>query len=334
MKMTKKYYMETGSTDPFFNLAMEQYVFDHLGDGDSCFMLWQNDNAVIIGKYQNTYAEINAEYVREHKIRVARRLSGGGAVYHDLGNLNFTFISEEDGDHFDFTTYCRVIISALQKFGVNAEITGRNDMTVEGKKFSGNSQYYKRGRIMHHGTILFDSDLTVLSKALKVKPDKYRSKGMKSVRSRVTNLKPYLPQYDTIDTFWAALRDELIEKFDAVPYAPSKSELEEIQSLRDSFYSTWEWNYGFTPDYSVFKERYVENCGTIQIYMDAVRGGSIQDIRFYGDFFAGTDPSILSETLKGCRLDQESLQERLSETNIDLFFKNLSKETFIQLILE
>ncbi len=152
------YYLPSTNTNPYYNLALEQYVFDSLPREHSYFMLWQNDNSIIIGKHQNTVSEINAAYVAERGIRVARRLSGGGAVYHDMGNLNFTFITDSRGDAFDFSMFCRPIQKALGEMGVQVEIAGRNDMTIEGKKFSGNAQYIKNGRVMHHGTLMYDTD--------------------------------------------------------------------------------------------------------------------------------------------------------------------------------
>ena len=199
------YYLESTKTDPSWNLALEQYVFDVL---DGCFMLWQNDNTIVVGKHQNTLEEINTDYVKEHGVTVVRRLSGGGAVYHDLGNLNFTFVAENRfGSEFDFSTFCRPVVDALRSLGVPAEINGRNDMTIEGRKFSGNAQYMKKGRIMHHGTLMYDSDLEAVSRALNVKPDKIESKGLKSVRSRVTNIRPYVTdQALTVDGFREILR--------------------------------------------------------------------------------------------------------------------------------
>jgi len=148
-------YIESRNSSPFHNLALEQFVFDNLGLENDCFMLWQNDNSIIVGKHQNTSGEINAAFVKERNITVARRLSGGGAVYHDLGNLNFTFITgAEKTEGIDFSVFCEPIGKALRSFGVPVEISGRNDMTVDGKKFSGNAQYIKNGRVMHHGTIL------------------------------------------------------------------------------------------------------------------------------------------------------------------------------------
>ena len=181
-------YLDLMTTDPSYNLAMEQYVFDCLPRDRMYFMLWQNDNAIIVGKYQNTIAEINEEAVRERGIRVVRRLSGGGAVYHDMGNLNFTFITDVgESNALDLKLFCEPVVRTLATLGVKAEVNGRNDITIDGKKFSGNSQYIRQGRVMHHGTIMFDSDLSVVSEALRVDPTKIQTKGIRSVRSRVTN---------------------------------------------------------------------------------------------------------------------------------------------------
>lgn len=334
--MSTFYYLESRSTDPFYNLALEQYVFDFLPQGTRCFMLWQNDNAVIIGKFQNAIREINAEYVRENNIKVARRLSGGGAVYHDMGNLNFTFIDDAENAQLDFSPYCKPVISMLERMGVPAKMTGRNDMTVDGKKFSGNAQYIERGRIMHHGTILFDSDLTVLSKALNVKPDKFTGKGIRSVESRVTNLKPYLPDCRDIRDFMAALRKEIHTVYDVTPLVLSGEDNAKIISLRDRVYSQWDWNYGFSPEYGITKERYIEGCGTIRVSMDVAGGGAIRDLCFCGDYFAVRNPEILAEMLKGCLLENSALRARLAETGTDpgLYFRNLSLDRFVQLLTE
>ena len=182
-------YLDLMTTDPSYNLAMEQYVFDCLPRDRMYFMLWQNDNAIIVGKYQNTIAEINEETVRERGIRVVRRLSGGGAVYHDMGNLNFTFITDVgESNALDLKLFCEPVVRTLATLGVKAEVNGRNDITIDGKKFSGNSQYIRQGRVMHHGTIMFDSDLSVVGEALRVDPTKIQTKGIRSVRSRVTNV--------------------------------------------------------------------------------------------------------------------------------------------------
>lgn len=243
------YYLESTKTDPSWNLALEQYVFDVLGPRDDCFMLWQNDNTIVVGKHQNTLEEINTDYVKEHGVTVVRRLSGGGAVYHDLGNLNFTFVAENRfGSEFDFSTFCRPVMDALRSLGVPAEINGRNDMTIEGRKFSGNAQYMKKGRIMHHGTLMYDSDLEAVSRALNVKPDKIESKGLKSVRSRVTNIRPYVTdQTLTVDGFREILRRSMFRAYPLTAYALTPEDLDTVERLRRDVYRRWEWNYGASP---------------------------------------------------------------------------------------
>lgn len=183
------------SKDPHFNLALEEYVFYNFDPNEEYVILWQNEPSVIIGRNQNTIEEINAKFIKEHNINVVRRMSGGGAVYHDLGNLNYTFIINSDKDVIsNFKKFTEPIVSALAKLGVKAEFSGRNDITIDGKKFSGNAQHYANNRLLHHGTILFNSDLAVVQEALNVKIDKLKSKGVKSVRSRVTNVYPYLKE--------------------------------------------------------------------------------------------------------------------------------------------
>ena len=189
-------YLEPPGTDPYFNLALEEYVFEQMDRSRAYFMLWQNSNTIVVGKYQNTAEEINQAFVDAHGIRVVRRLSGGGAVYHDTGNLNFTFIVDQDtAPGLNFKIFVRPVVEALARFGVHAEFTGRNDLTIGGMKFSGNSQYAKHGRLLHHGCIMLDSNLTDVADALRVKQAKFDSKAVKSVRSRVTTINTHAPPH-------------------------------------------------------------------------------------------------------------------------------------------
>ena len=328
------YYLESESTDPRFNLALEQYVFDRLDKGHDYFMLWRNDNAIIVGKHQNTAGEINAAYVREKGIRVARRLSGGGAVYHDLGNVNFTFIVNGGNlGAFDFASFCKPVVRALASLGVTAEINGRNDMTIDEKKFSGNAQYCKRGRVMHHGTVLYDSNLSVVGQALVVPKDKIESKGLKSVQSRVTNVKSYMREDIPAERFIRELRDAMFRENAMTPYALTEADRAAVQKLRDDVYSTWEWNFGASPAYSVKKERRIEGCGKIEVHMD-VKEGIIREIAFFGDYFGNGDPADLQEKLTGCKLERKALADALADIDIAEYFHNLELETFLNILTE
>ena len=327
-------YVESRDTDPYRNLALEQFVFDKLKDEQGCFMLWQNQNAIIVGKHQNTNEEINAAFVKEKNIAVVRRLSGGGAVYHDLGNLNFTFITAADKNKgIDFYAFCRPISEALSSLGVPVEIMGRNDMTVEGKKFSGNAQYIKEGRVMHHGTILYDSDLDLLSLALKPVDDKIESRGIKSLRSRVTNIRPYMKTDMSVLEFWAALKKHLCAAFDLREFALTVEHKAAVEDLRGKVYSQWSWNYGTSPPYTLRKERRIEGCGKIEILLDVGHEGKIKNIAFYGDFFASRDPSELKNKLIGHHLEHEELKAALAGMAVSQYFHNLETKDFLDLIM-
>lgn len=306
-------YLESESHDPYFNLAMEEYIFDRLDSNEEYFMLWQNDNTIVVGKYQNTMQEVNQEFVDAHDIRVVRRLSGGGAVYHDKGNLNFTFIVSQSEHGLNFTQYIKPVIAALAKFGVKAEFTGRNDITIDGKKISGNSQYVKRGRVMHHGCILVDSNLTSVSDALRPKAAKFVSKSAKSVISRVTTIREHCPVPIDVPSFKEALKQEVLSQ-GSTQYIFSEEELKEIQKIAEEKYMKWEWNYGKSGNYNYSKsEKY--DFGMVEIEA-SVKEGIIQDISIRGDFFGNGDIADVENALKGERVD-DGLDIRLNE-KIDL----------------
>lgn len=327
-------YLESPGTDPAFNLALEQFVFDEMPRDHEYFMLWQNQNAIIVGKYQNTAAEVNAAFVKEHGIKVIRRLSGGGAVYHDLGNINFTFITDaEHGESIDLAAFCVPVVKALEKLGVKAEITGRNDITIEGQKFSGNAQYVKQGRIMHHGTIMFDCDLSVVGSALNVPKDKIESKGIKSVRSRVTNVKPYVKQDIGIHAFWDVLKKYMVEERSLEQHIFTPEELTRVEQLRDERYGTWDWNYGRSPQYSIQKARRVEGCGRIEVCYE-VENGVITAFATYGDYFGTGDPGELAEKLMGRKPEEADLKDALKDMPVDYYFKNLTADELVEIILQ
>lgn len=319
------------TTDPAWNLAVEQYVFDNLPRDRMYLMLWQNDNAIIIGKNQNTHAQINQAFVQQHGIKVVRRLSGGGAVYHDMGNLNFTLIADAEGStELNFRLFCGPVIRALAKVGVKAELNGRNDMTIDGRKFSGNAQYMRGGRVMHHGTILFDSNPEVLSGALQVDEEKIRSKGVQSVRSRVTNVRPHLPKDLTLPQFRKILLESILEETPGEPYVLTGQDLQAIDVIKRSRYDTWDWNYGKSPSCTIQKHRRFEGCGTVEAYLTVDRG-VIREISFRGDFFSLEDPAALAALLAGCPHDPQALTNRIPE-RVDRWFHGLSHQALLELL--
>ena len=331
--MSAMLYLESPSTDPYYNLALEQVIFDGPGQSRTCCMLWRNHNTIVVGKHQNTLQEVNMAYVRAHDVRVARRLSGGGAVYHDLGNVNFTFIAPHQGAEMDFSAFCRPVAEALAGLGVTAQISGRNDMTIDGKKFSGNSQYVKHGRVMHHGTILYDSDLSVVSQALRVPEDKITSKGLKSVRSRVTNVRPYVRENLPPETFLERLRQALWDKYPMETLVLTREQREQAERLRETQYSTWDWNFGASPPCQVVKKRRIEGCGQLEIHMD-VEKGALKTLRFYGDYFSMEEPEELAGLLLGCPLEESALRRRLAGTALERYFRGMEEAQFLDLLLQ
>lgn len=327
-------YIKSCSNDPRWNLALEQYVFDEMDRLRSYVMLWQNHNTIVVGKNQNTVSEINSDYVREHDITVVRRLSGGGAVYHDMGNLNFTFITDaEESQKIDMHMFCVPIVETLRSFGVEAEISGRNDITIDGKKFSGNAQYIRDNRVMHHGTIMFDSDLSVVTQALYVKQEKLISKGIASVKSRVTNLRPYLPEGTTLEDFKNRLLEYLSVSSSIVPHPLTQADHDRVDQICAERYAKWEWNYGYSPNYTDVHSQRVEGCGEIEVHLSVAKG-LIQDIRFYGDFFGASDLSPLRSVLWGCECRRESIVSRLESFPLEEYIRNISAEQLAAIIAQ
>ncbi len=324
-------FIRTHSTAPDWNLALEQYVFDCLPRDKNYFILWQNDNAVIIGRHQNTLAEINEPYIREKGIRVVRRLSGGGAVYHDLGNLNFTFIQNaENGIALDLSLFCEPVAAAIRALGAQAQVNGRNDITVDGKKFSGNAQYAREGRVMHHGTLLFDSDMQAAQDALQPDPEKIRAKGVQSVRSHITNLRPYLPGV-SLEQFRKMLLEKLFAGRPMTEYVMTEADRAAIETIRQERYATWDWNYGFSPPCNLHRKKRVEGCGTVEVRLD-IHGGKIRDAVFYGDFFSARDPRELAERFVGLRPMAQDYEKALENVEVSEYFANLRKEDFLAIL--
>lgn len=327
-------YLDLTTTDPSYNLAMEQYVFDCLPRDRMYFMLWQNDNAIIVGKYQNTLSEINLEAVERRGIRVVRRLSGGGAVYHDMGNLNFTFITDAaSGTALDMKLFCQPVVRTLAALGVHAEVNGRNDITIDGKKFSGNSQYLRQGRVMHHGTIMFNSDLSVVSEALQVDPTKFQTKGVRSVRSRVTNVADHLDRPVSLPEFRRILLENILRENPGHPYPLTPKDLAAVEKLREERYATWDWNYGQSPACTVLRRRRVEGCGLVEAYI-SVDSGLISAIAFRGDFFSAVEPEELAPRFVGRTPDQAGFAAALEGVDVSRYFAGLQNDQLIEILCQ
>ena len=324
------------SNDPHFNLAMEEYFIKHFSTEEDCIILWQNSPVVVVGKNQNTLAEVNYEYCKANDIQIVRRLSGGGAVYHDLGNLNFTYITNNshDGIGPNFKKFTQPVINALAQLGVTAELSGRNDITIDGKKFSGNAQYYHKDRVLHHGTILYNSDLSMVQNALNVKQSKIETKGVKSVSSRVTNVFDYLPSKTSIEEFMQTLMNSLLIEAGKknIPYMLTPEDLAAIKKIQTLRYDTWAWNFGRSPKFNLKQEKRFEQ-GTVEFYFD-VENGSINACNIFGDFFGKHEISELEGMMAGLEFSEAAIAEFFNSINVHDYFGKLSSSELLTCIFQ
>lgn len=322
-------FINSSCTDPYINHAVEEYILKYK-DTD-CFILWRNRRSILIGKNQNTLREINLEYVKEKGIDVVRRVSGGGTVFCDLGNLNFTFITKKDSDFVDFKGFTKPIINALKKLGVDAEFNGRNDLTVEGKKFCGNAQYSYKNKVLHHGTLLFDADLSDLVKALKSNPIKFKDKAIKSVSNRVTNIRKYLNKDMNVEEFKNSLIKLVMEEFNCKEfYELNKEEMEKINKISEEKFSTWQWTYGNSPKFQFFNEDKFK-CGVVQISL-SVKDGNISNIKVNGDFFGMREISQLENMLLGKKYDEDNIKQVIKDVSVSEYISDLTREQFMGLM--
>lgn len=322
-------YIDNNCTDPYFNLALEEYLLREVNG--EYFVLWRDEPCIVVGKNQNTLSEINEEYIKKHDIKVVRRQSGGGAVFHDLGNLNFTFIVEDDGKKFNnFETFVIPIIGVLNELGVKAEFSGRNDLLIDGKKFSGNAQCKYKNRVMHHGTLLFSSDIVNLSDALISKPIKFSDKAVKSVSSRITNISEHLQESFSVIDFKNKIFEYIgREEKDKVITTLDNEEIEAVKNLVKTKYETWQWNFGQSPKYNFYNEKKL-SAGTIELSID-VEKGIMQHIRIFGDFFGEGNIEDIEKALIGKKHNTEEIQGVIDNINIKNYFGNIDKEDFLEL---
>ncbi|PFW73983.1 lipoate--protein ligase [Priestia aryabhattai] len=318
--------------DPRINLAIEEYALKHLDINETYLLFYINEPSIIIGKNQNTIEEINTKYVEDQHIHVVRRLSGGGAVYHDKGNLNFSFITKDDGNSFhNFKKFTEPVVEALKKLGVNAELSGRNDLMAEGRKISGNAQFSTKGRMFSHGTLLFDSEIENVVSALKVKKDKIESKGIKSIRNRVANISEFLEQKVTVEEFREMLLRYIFEGEENITeYKLTEKDWETIHQISKERYQSWDWNYGKSPKFNL-QHSHRFPVGQIDVRLE-VNKGKIDACTIYGDFFGVGDVQEVQEKLTGVRYEKASIEQALEDIDIPHYFGNITKEELVELI--
>ncbi|MCU6603057.1 lipoate--protein ligase [Peribacillus frigoritolerans] len=321
-----------GITDPRINLAIEEYALKHLNIDETYLLFYINRPSIIIGRNQNTIEEINSDYVDEKGITVVRRLSGGGAVYHDLGNLNFSFITKDDGDSFhNFKKFTQPVVETLEKLGIHAELSGRNDILAEGKKISGNAMFSTKGRMFSHGTLLFQSEMDHIVSALKVKKDKIESKGIKSIRSRVGNIADFLKEPMSVEKFRSFLLQNIFKDTGKVTeYVLTETDWEKIHEISEDRYQNWEWNYGKSPKFNL-QNSHRFPVGSVDIRLEVNRG-IIENTKIYGDFFGVGEVADIERKLTGTRYEKEAISRVLDEIDVRHYFGNVTKEEILALI--
>ena len=314
-------------TDPYFNLAAEEYFLKNYEE--DFFMLWRSEPTVVVGKHQNALAEINHQFVNEHHISVARRLSGGGTVFHDLGNLNFTFIrTVEKIQDVNFKVFTHPIVEALRKAGVEASANGRNDLVIDGKKISGNAEHVHKNRVLHHGTLLYNSKLNALKGTLNVDLSRFEDKSVQSKRSEVTNIAAYLSSPMRVEEFGNLLFSEISNLLPgAKVYELTQADRQAIQQLSDEKYRTWDWIYGYSPRYR-FSQQLETEKGVIHLSL-TVEKGLIAEASISGAI--SEDLSLqLVKVIIGSRHELSELKSALITLNKHLLQEDISPEELVK----
>ena len=317
-----KFILQNYSTDPHFNMAFDEFCLERLKADEPVFYLWQNRPSVIIGLNQSAYAEVNLPFLREKGIVLARRVTGGGAVYHDLQNLNYTITGRIRDLESDYPAYVETMARALRALGVPAEVSGRNDILVEGRKCSGYAKRISKDRLMIHGTLMYDVDLDTLTQVLATPGSKLSAAGVSSVRSRVANLKEYLPQFGDIQAFQAALQALLAG--DDGEIRLTEAQIAQIEADAAAKYRTWEWIYGHSP-LAAFRVSRKFACGSIEAAF-SLKAGCIDGLRFSGDFLGNLPPDRIATALQGCRFTRDDILEALRNQPVRDCFDAMTPE--------
>lgn len=324
-------YVDNENNDPRINLAIEEFLVRKLVTKEDILLFYINQPSIIIGRNQNTIEEINQKYVDQHGIIVVRRLSGGGAVYHDLKNLNFSFISNAGRENLhNYKKFTDPVIRVLNDMGVPAELGGRNDILVDGRKISGNAQYSTGPRMVSHGTLLLETDLARVVEALNVRAEKIESKGIKSVRSRVANISEFLSEPMDVIDFREKIKNGILADSENSIYELTERDWEQINQISANRYQLWEWNYGHSPYFNIQKTRRFP-IGQIDARID-VEKGSIKNIKFYGDFLGMSDVNSIEQRLEGVRYEKSYLEEALKDFDLHIYFGDLPVSEFVDFL--
>lgn len=319
-------------TDPTINLAIEEYAVSELDPNETYLLFYVNEPSIIIGKNQNTIEEINEAYVKENDIHVVRRLSGGGAVYHDFGNLNFSFITTDDGDNFhNFKKFTDPVVTALQRLGIDAKLSGRNDIQVGERKISGNAQFKTKGRMFSHGTLLLDSHLEDVVKALHVKTDKIASKGIKSIRSRVANINEFLQEPLTMEALKKQLLVSIFQGEENISfYEWTEQDWKRVHEISEQRYRNWDWNYGKSPKFNVQHAKRFP-IGQIEVRL-FVEKGYIEEAKIFGDFFGVKNVQDIEKALIKKRYIREEIQSTLETFSLPEYFGNVTLDEILDML--
>lgn len=321
-------YLETNSMDPCFNLAFEEYILTHKTQGDY-LLLWQNENTVVIGQNQIAEAEVNLPVAREYHTKIVRRTTGGGAVYHDRGNLNYSFISTlSDVDQFSMDAFTQPVVAALQDLGLSAEASGRNDILVSGYKVSGTAQRIYKNRILYHGTLLFDADKTMAENVLQVNPLKFQGKHAKSVRARIGNIKDFLPEEMELSAFWMYLKKKLTEKNHMVEEKLTPMELEAVQKLSHEKYADPQWTFRHMPQFDFYNEK-KWNGGILEIRL-CIAKEKITNAAFYGDFMSEMAVREIEQALIGTPYTPNAVRCVLEKFPLKRYFGEITVWEILQ----